>query len=251
MSLTSGTPAPGRTEALGIIEPLGWDSQFFGRPIGRLRPRPGVFPSRESLPDRSAFDCVYVELPVNALSVLAGWATVGAVLTDIRVDLSIAVGAEPIQEPHVDGIEHVARWSDTDRRAATGLAERLSAWSRFRLDTRLTSYSDELYRRWISLAFTGAHEALVSRGTSGVNGLLTYTLGPIEAVIELLVVDDESRARGIGPSLIQAFLGRARASGCATGRVRTQLRNLSALRAYERAGFTLQAATLVLHWWRE
>ena len=234
-----------------MIERLDWDSDFFGRQIGRLRPVAGASPSSATLPDRSEFECVYVELPVSALGTLSAWADVGAVLTDIRADLSIPIVADPVRGRDREGVELIATWDAADREAAVRLAEDLSVWSRFALDPKLARYATELYRRWIGLAFEGANETLVSRGVPGIEGLLTFVRRPPEAVIELLVVADASRGRGIGSSLMQAFLGTASASGYATARVRTQLRNLSALRTYERAGFGIEAATLVLHWWRE
>ncbi len=58
-----------------------------------------------------------------------------------------------------------------------------------------------------------------------------------EAVIRMLVVDPSARGRGVGESLVQACIERARGDGCSLVRLSTQPQMTAAHRLYERLGF--------------
>lgn len=72
-----------------------------------------------------------------------------------------------------------------------------------------------------------------------VLGLLTYTTsGP---VLEIVTIDALRRGRGVGSSLIDAAVVRARELGCTRIRLTTTNDNLDAMRFYQRRGFKLAA----------
>lgn len=232
------------------IAPMEWDSSFFGKRIGRLLPDPDSSTDLDAVShlDRSSFDCVFVELDVDAAHLLHRWSSLGARLVDVRLELSAPVKSLVAHTPS-RSIEVIEEWSSDDRNAAIELAEDLSAWSRFARDPAFADSAARMYRKWIGMAFSGAHEALVWREQGRIAGILTSRLEPDAAWLELLDVNEGHRGRGIGLALVNAFLARAGTTARPVARVRTQLRNAGALRTYERAGFGLSRATLVLHWW--
>lgn len=227
-----------------------WDSSFFGKRIGRLQPDSDSSTDLDAVArlDRSSFDCVFVELDVDAAHLLDLWSSLGARVVDVRLELSALVGNTLAHTPSRP-IEVVGEWSSSDREAATALAEDLSTWSRFARDPAFADSAARMYRSWIGMAFSGEHETLVWREQGRIAGILTSKLEPDAAWLELLDVHEGHRGRGIGLALVNAFLARAGATTPRVAKVRTQLRNTGAVRTYERAGFGLSRATLVLHWW--
>lgn len=226
-----------------MIEPLAWDSAFFGLRVGRLRP--GAADSTD-VATLTGFDCVYVELDAADPDALRRWKARGARLVDTRVELVAAVTHD--SRP-ATVVEAVPSWSPQDREAAAALAVELSRWSRFGQDPAFASRAADLYRCWIDAAFAGTHGTLACRDAGEIVALLTHRLDGSTAWIELLVVREDARGRGFGSALVSEHLRRAAASGAHWARVRTQQRNAGAVRTYERAGFTVAATTHVLHWW--
>lgn len=72
-----------------------------------------------------------------------------------------------------------------------------------------------------------------------VLGLLTYTTGG--SVMEIVTIDALRRGRGVGSSLVDAAVARARELGCTRIRLTTTNDNLDAMRFYQRRGFKLAA----------
>jgi ribosomal protein S18 acetylase RimI-like enzyme len=72
-----------------------------------------------------------------------------------------------------------------------------------------------------------------------VLGLLTYMTNG--SLMEIVTVDALRRGRGVGSSLIDAAVHRARQLGCSRIRLTTTNDNLDALRFYQRRGFRLSA----------
>lgn len=72
-----------------------------------------------------------------------------------------------------------------------------------------------------------------------VLGLLTYTAN--HSLMEIVTIDALRRGRGVGSSLIDAAVHRARQLGCSRIRLTTTNDNLDALRFYQRRGFKLSA----------
>ncbi|MBP2340102.1 ribosomal protein S18 acetylase RimI-like enzyme [Saccharothrix coeruleofusca] len=72
-----------------------------------------------------------------------------------------------------------------------------------------------------------------------VIGLLTYTT--YDSFMEIVTIDALRRGRGVGTSLVEAAVHRARQLGCSRVRLTTTNDNLDALRFYQRRGFRLTA----------
>lgn len=231
------------------IAPLLEDSRFFGARLGRLVPDADEHTDLEAVArlDRSAFDCVFVEIGVEAIGELHRWQDLGARVVDARIELST-----PLEHPVAaapSSIETVVAWTPEDREAVTALAVDQAAWSRFARDPAFAGAVAGMYRTWVGHAFTGELDALVQRDGGRIVGMLMSEVKDGVPWIELIDVSAAHRGHGTGLALVRAFLARAANTGHSQARVRTQLRNTVAIRTYERAGFTLSRIGFVLHWW--
>lgn len=236
---------------MSTLEFLPWDSRFFGKRIGRVKLGAATAVDPERLHDeltRSSFDCVYIDLDATETGLFRELVR-GARLTDVRVEMEADLSEPPAADPG-EGVEEIVTWDRRDIDDAVALSRALSTWSRFAADPLFAAHAARLYREWVGHAFSGAHGALVRRDGGRIVGLLTYRLATDPAWIELLAVRDDRRGKGVGTALSRAFLAKARAAQRGRARVRTQLRNVGAIRTYERAGFRVAACTFMLHWWR-
>ncbi len=233
-----------------IAEELAWDTAFFRRRIGRIRidasTRAADVDGIASEMVRSPFECLYVEIDAAALAAATSLLK-HASFCDIRVELGSEL--RPVRAPDHPATR-LERWTEQEMSEVEALARDLARWSRFSLDPRFAGRAPDLYQRWAELAFSGAHGALIVRRGKQIAGVLTHSVDHSEARIELLSVAAAERGRGIGRRLIDTFLWVAKTSGADHAAVRTQSRNIQALRAYEGAGFRTRSCTVVIHCWR-
>ena len=89
-------------------------------------------------------------------------------------------------------------------------------------------------------------ELLVAETGGAVDGAVMYCppgthyselAGPDEAEFRMLAVREKARGKGLGRTLVQACVDRARAAGISTLRLSTQRNMRDAHRLYERMGF--------------
>lgn len=230
--------------------PSDWDSSLFGLRIGRLVPGADERTNIEQVAvlDRSSFDCVWVDLALEAAPLLHRWSDLGAHPVDVRIELALSLAGRR-SDPPPASVEAPTSWAEHDRHALVSLAIEQSAWSRLARDPAFAAAVPRMYERWVGNVFSGHDEALVWREGGRIVGMLTTRPEPPIAWLELLDVHADGRGRGIGGALVREFLRRAALAGHREARVRTQLRNAAAIRTYERAGFAFSHATFVLHWW--
>jgi GNAT superfamily N-acetyltransferase len=125
--------------------------------------------------------------------------------------------------------------------------------SRFHLDPELPrAVADRIKQAWTRsyVEARRGEELLVALLEGRVVGFLAVLAarfrGAPSRVIDLVAVDPRLRGRGIGQALVIAFAERhaPRAAHLVVG---TQAANVPAVRLYEKLGFSLAAATHVLH----
>ena len=107
---------------------------------------------------------------------------------------------------------------------------------------------DELYERELRdvAGRSGSSDVLVAELEGRIVGCVTFVDGlkalsevedPDAATIRMLGVSPEARGRGVGETLTQACIDRARETGCRRVRLDTRTSMKSAQRVYERLGF--------------
>ncbi len=245
-----------------LVEFLPWDSEFFGRRIGRVKPN-DLSPAEggEILEWCAAerIDCLYF-LADPASAEAARWAAdSGFRVMDIRVTLRLDAHSEPDAEgtavpaasesadaacivpagaAHLPALRRIARLSHRD--------------SRFYWDANLRARSGDLFETWIAKSCEDyADQVLVAELDGTAAGYITLDYASTgDSSIGLFAVAPEARGRGIGRQLVRSGLGWLRSKGARRSRVVTQGRNLAALKLYQKAGFRVETLQLWYHlWW--
>ena len=139
-----------------------------------------------------------------------------------------------------------------DADAVGQIAGRALTKSRFHFDPNIRpEVASAVKSEWAKGLALG-HRGIGCRVVRDANGIQGF-LGIVEGedgegvfVIDLIAVHPEVQGLGVGTALVCDFLGLAQANG-ALPQVGTQAANTSAVRFYERLGFTLTKATYVMH----
>lgn len=241
-----------------MLQRLKWDSDFFGRPIGRI--------TLSQLDEAGAgrllaearqqgFHCLYFEAdPADAATVRTA-EKFGFHLVDVRVVLEHPFDHRPAPVPRypipAELIIGPPRPDELSR--LSDISAQIGLTSRFHFDQNFGPVqSERLYRLWIENAWRGfADTVLIARWeqAGAVAGLITCTLRQEVAHIQLAGVHYEHRQRGVGTGLVQAALDWARAGGAQVMQVVTQARNVPAQRLYQQMGFFTRSMTLYYHKW--
>ncbi|MFD2787458.1 GNAT family N-acetyltransferase [Hymenobacter rubripertinctus] len=233
------------------IQPLTWDSQFFGFPVGHLRGanvseiqlRALIAEAREQ-----GWRLLYWFVEPSDEASAASAQTLRIRLTDRKARFVKKLAAGPqVMSAHVCPTEEL-----TPR--LLELARQSGHYSRFRLDPAFQAgLYERLYDHWIRRSISGqlARQTLIYQpiGEREATGLLTLDYQPTHATIGLLAVQEERRSQGIGQQLLNAALYYAHAWNLPEIHVTTQLDNEGACRFYERQGFCRVHEEHVYHVW--
>jgi ribosomal protein S18 acetylase RimI-like enzyme len=221
------------------MEFLPWDSQFFGVTIGRAE----VAEDRDleaviAAARESEVACLYVVVPGAETAAVEAAIRAGSILTALRLVLEHQGEASLIQA------SEVRRATVKDSAQIMGLSAKLAPFSRFAQDERFERERiEEMYRIW---ALNCLRDGEVFVGGAGHDGMLALARRAGPLTIDLVYVDDAARGTGLGRALLDAAV--ATAGGHATSVV-TDVRNLTAVRLYESAGFRARSLDAILHLW--
>ena len=242
-------------------EPLPWDSDFFGLPIARLRETRltrELWQGAEAWCRGRGVRCLYCFLDPDFQStgiVEAG----GGHLVDTRITFEWR-GAEapPVPtSPGRDASNRIRAAGAADMPSIESIAAR-SHRGRFHVDRHFDpAKADEMYRVWIRKGRDEKkHDVLVAidNATDEIRGYCACARKVLPSrqtvgVIDLIAVDEASRAGGIGRDLITAALSYFVARGMTTIHLVTQAQNIAAQRLYQRCGFLSTGCQLIYHKW--
>ena len=232
---------------------LSWDTEFFGFRIARIQPArlsPAEMKSALSWCRENTIRCVYFQADAGDSATVQLAEQNGFSLVDVRVELEKPADAGAVSQ----GVT-IRDAAPDDLPALKKLFAGISHFSRFAFDRRFPADAAErLYTRWIERSLEGyADFTLVAEDDGSVAGGITghFGDGKKTAQIGLLAVSENSRSKGLGRLLVQAFCRRAAEQGAATVDVATQGRNVAALRFYNRNGFVVKSVLLSYHKWLE
>ena len=222
------------------IHKLEWDSEFFGRLIGRLQ----VDCLGNKLPEfPGEFDLIYVETTCKndccAPQSHPTW-------FDARQKLTFTKATH-------GGHEDAAITQLTTR---TPELERL-AWlsghqSRYRLDPNFTKEEyQRLYTRWIDACLEGKWNSTILgiERHGELAGFVTVESLRDHARIGLIAVNPDHQGQGLSGQLIRAAVTTASEKGHSELRVSTQHTNQAAIHAYLNRGFSALSSIQHYHWW--
>jgi dTDP-4-amino-4,6-dideoxy-D-galactose acyltransferase len=229
---------------------LDWDSQFFGRRIGRITT---AIASRAALDDalgrarRAGCECLYYLVDPKALVVTDALESAGFTPIDVRITLEGHAG----HDSALAATTRTATAADLPR--LRDIASHSHHDARFYHDSRFArARCDAFYATWIerSVLHGLADHVLTIDADDGAAGYVTCKKeadGP--GSIGLLAVAKYARGRGYGPKLLAGALDWFERQGIGRVRVVTQERNVAAQHLYRRHGFVPCDAKLWYHLW--
>lgn len=239
-----------------LVERLAWDSEFFGREIGRAR--------IGRLDDATAarligealdlgLECLYFVASADELETLRAAEERSFHLVEVRVVLERLVDA-PLPPPDDVAAAYVIEPGRDDELARLqDIAVQVAGMSRYAADPRFSADETErLYRAWIANALHGYADAvLVAReqARGEALGFLCCKMHGELCDVQLVGVDRKNRQRKVGRALFDATIAWARAHGATRIQIVTQGRNVPALRLYQQLGFLTSEVKLCYHVW--
>jgi dTDP-4-amino-4,6-dideoxy-D-galactose acyltransferase len=240
-----------------LLQPLAWDTEFFGLKIGRVLPsRLDVNSLKEinHLAEQGGFRCLYFQGEPDDAETVSLAEKGGFHLVDVRVVMEHPFDGRPAPVPRYPIPEAIQLMSPRAMDVPTleQIAVEIGRTSRFCFDRHFPSDAcPRLYRAWLHKAIADDHDSvIVAHLPEGAVGLIACGLqtGNV-GEIQLAGVQSARRGRGVGTALVQGALDWFRAHGVDRAEVTTQARNVPAQRLYQQMGFFTRRMTLYYHKW--
>jgi dTDP-4-amino-4,6-dideoxy-D-galactose acyltransferase len=232
------------------IDADSWMTTVFGYDVFRVAPEgidtAVVRQHQRAREGRRAF--YYAKVPTARVDQVQALASLGFGVVDVNVTFERLPG-DDVDQPTVV----VRDATPKDRDALLDIAENCFVYSRFHLDPQVPNrIANAVKREWVDSYLHGrrGEKVRVAEDVGRPVGFLAVLAakchGKDARVIDLVGVAGDCQGRGVGKSLVSAFV-RERAPGCALLRVGTQAANIPSMRLYERCGFRVAETTYVLH----
>jgi len=243
-------------------ELLPWDSEFFGRSIGRVVEEPFTEEAAARVDrwaDENDVDCLYLVVPADNDAGIRAAEDNGFRLVEIRVAMRRPRGPFPWDRLGQDPREVSIRPSRPEdladlRRVAAGTY----ADSRFSVDPNFPREKvGEFYATWIEECTKGyqGESVLVSEVAGRVNGFITFAEEPNKVGrISLIAVDAELMTSALGSRISHQLVLEAQRRvdrDKLEMRCATQGRNVRAQRFIQRYGYHTEALLIYFHKWYE
>lgn len=235
---------------------LKWDSDLFGRRIGRINSdelTPKDLDAVDRWAEDNQIDCIYSLCNAGDHETIRLLARYGFDFIDIRVTLDHEDPASGFKEnvaerPGIDIRE--ARPADLD--AVRAIARGAHHDSRFYVDSRFPSDKcDRLYELWLEKSLVSESDILlVAHLEQQLVGYFVISTGP-DGVgrMTLLAVTPAARGRGVAAALIQEAMRRFAEAECPRIVIITQGTNIASQRAFQGWGFRTRMFELWHHKW--
>jgi len=224
------------------IEPLGWDSNFFHRTIGRCHLH-GVL-DQQAIPDLNhrGFDTIYIFSNVEQLN----FHPASIPLTDTKLTLHKSIHPLGNITPNPTDFAHPTQANP----ALEALFLSSGQYSRYKTDPVFTPMFEPFYREWLHKALdkSFADEFVTTGPPNHPSGLLVLKKTGKSMHISIIAVDTNLKGKGIGRSLINFAEDAARKSKFKSLTVDTQEKNIEAMRFYTAMGFEVERRLFVYHW---
>lgn len=229
-------------------EPLDWDSDFFGTPIGRVCASDSIsLTSAVEEADADGVRCLYLLWPVADLAGMQAAVSLGFRAYDVRVELSCSLDGD---RHRPDGVREARA---EDEQALVGLARERMRDTRFWADERFPRERVRaLYEKWLRRGLSTAplRRTLVAGEREG---FLTCEIDTERGVgrIELIAVAAGKEGAGLGNALVRAAASAFAEAGLERAEVVTQAQNIAAQRLYQRNGYRTSRVDIWLHRWAD
>lgn len=237
-----------------IVEPLPWDTDFFGVNIATLHPsRINETIASHALAQcrKAKIGCLYYRCDCHDPVSVALAERHGFHFVDIRMTFERRIEKQA-RTPLKGYSIRPARRSDVPQ--LKKIAAGSYVYSRYFFDRRFPdAICAKFYANWIEKSVRGYSDAvLVAAKGSKVLGYISCSMrAGSKAGIDLVSVAPGAEGAGVGKALVRASLDWADARGAGTMEVVTQGRNYAAQRLYQGCGFKTRKLELWYHKWFE
>lgn len=240
------------TELCQLLE---WDSQFFGRTIGRInghRLTPYDIAAINTWCADHAIECLYFLADSDHAETVRLAEDNGFRLVDMRVTLQCRITdwqARSVSERPREGCVRPALPSDLP--VLQAIARRSHTDSRFYFDGCFPLETcGALYEMWITRGFEGqADHVLVAELEGEPVGYFSCLKRGTQGQVGLVGMSEQAHGRGLGQYLTHEAMQWFSDHGVESVEVVTQGRNIAAQRLYQRCGFLVRSVQLWYHKW--
>jgi dTDP-4-amino-4,6-dideoxy-D-galactose acyltransferase len=232
---------------VNLVDPLEWDSSFFGLPIGRVREQVAAdeiaLAAHEA--DAHHLRCTYLLARAHDVALIVRAQEYGFVVFDVRIELARETTGHPA------GMERLRTGDVQDLAWLAPLVRKRFRATRFFADRRFPpERSAELYVEWLRRGLEGnpQRRILVSENDDGFV-LCHIDRDSSTGTIELIGVAPDAAGTGLGRALIAGAGALFAAVAVTTANVVTQGHNIAAQRLYQAHGYRTTKVGLWLHRW--
>lgn len=230
-----------------MIQPLTWDSEFFGRKMGALTGSwlPGDVARDVAAARADHYQYLTSRPPVEDAAAIRALEAAGFYFTDLGVIWASDVAAY-LQRADRAAARAARPATAADVAWLSRIGSTLFPLSRYYHDPFYTTAdADRFYGAWLANSVSGqAADAVFLIPDCGFVTVKIARDGAGEIV--LIGVVDGAQMKGSGRALMTAALEWLASKGVATVRVKTQVKNLRAMNFYHRLGFDLHSTDMTL-----
>lgn len=240
--MTEATASP-------LVEPLSWDSHFWGVSAARLHAASET-ELRQGLDKCRALGVRWASLllPVGLTTLIDSAIRAGFQMVDVRITMTRPIDETAEPTP-------VCLIARQELQQAQELVEGAFGISRFFVDAHLErARCDEFYRTWVANSFSGemADVIVASRHEGSLDAFVSIRRDSSRtASLPLVAVRSDRRGIGVGKRVMHEALNWLGNEGVESVDVITQLANVGAIRLYESLGFAIRESGVWLHHWLE
>lgn len=230
-----------------MVEPLTWDSEFFGRRIGAVTQTwtPDSVHADLASARQQGYDYLISRPPVEDAAAVRALEHGGFYLTDLGVTWHSAVDRY-FQDADRSPVASARPATEADIPWLQEVAMALFPLSRFYHDPFYSKAdADRLHAAWLANSVRGqAADTVLMIPEAGFVTCKIARDGAGEIV--LIGVVEGSRLRGAGRALMTAAIEWFAAEAVTTVRVKTQVKNLRAMNFYHRLRFDLHSTDMTM-----
>lgn len=236
-----------------LVEPLPWDSEFFGRAIGRARTGrlDGDVAARLiGEATEAGLECIYFFAASDDAPTVLAAEERGFHLVDVRMVFERSSATPLPERARIDHVVDAAREDELPR--LEHIAAQVARQSRYAGDPRFAGDAERLYRTWIANALHGYTDAVLAARDPGGGEALGFACCKMHGELcdlQLVGVDREQRQRKVGRDLFEAGVRWGNEHGATRVQLVTQARNVAAQRLVQQLGFLTTEVKLCYHLW--
>jgi ribosomal protein S18 acetylase RimI-like enzyme len=237
---------------------LQWDTDFFGRRIGRVNSSQLDEKLVEAIyawSEQNHIDCLYFLADADDIDTIRLAEELDFRLVEIRLNMERGLTDwDPATRPHTAPEIHIRRGKLEDIPRLQEIARYSYYDSRFYFDRCFPEASwQAYYATWVKKSFEGgAQIALVAEHKGEIVGYITGLIDQQDSTrgqYELTGVDPQARNMGVGSELFRSGIDRFVQAGVQYVWLATQGRNIPTQRMVQRNGFITRSCQLYFHKW--